>query len=148
MSQSKRSVLIFEDDIDLLIQWQSAFQVAKFDVLHACDVDQAIKLCQEHAFDVIVCDMFMVDEFGKVKEQGGISFLHRLTQFGDPKLATNYETVPRIAVTGCTDLIAMTLKQVTFGMGCTSFLRKPFTPQELVRDAIKAIKNKNLDSNH
>jgi len=129
--ENKQAVLIFEDDIQLALDWKREFIKYGFDVEHAWDVDNAISLCNQKKFDVIICDVFIKDNSGKLKNEAGVTLISRLRyeMNGGP---TWGKTVPILVVTGATPNFGFDVLKLIRTMGTNLTMRKPFSPSNLV----------------
>lgn len=52
-------ILIVEDEPDVLNSWERALRLAGYSVWTASTAAEALKLCDEHMFDIVVIDFFM-----------------------------------------------------------------------------------------
>lgn len=140
MTTARYEILIFEDDIDLVMQWKRAFKEKHINISHATSVDSAMRLCTHQRFDAIICDLF-IDEKETTENEGGIILLHRLQESLSSKIAilNLNSSIPRIVVSGCSSIVAHTLKKLTERLGSELFILKPFTPEHLVNTVIRTI---------
>jgi DNA-binding response OmpR family regulator len=133
-------ILLFEDDIDLVMQWTAAFKEKNIKVVHSSSVDGIIEACKQVRYDAIVSDLFIREGMSD-NQQGGVILLHQLEASRNSRMGClSYNaTVPRIVVTGCSGLVAHTLKKLTDRLNSRLFLTKPFTPELLVDRVIQQI---------
>lgn len=135
--ESKYTVLIFEDDIELALDWKSEFSANGIAVEHAWDLDNAMSLCCKKKFDAIICDVFIRDGSGKYQDKAGFSLISHLryTINGAPTWGVD---VPIIVVTGAPVLVGFDVLTFTESMN-TVGMRKPFSPSDLVEKVKKAL---------
>jgi CheY-like chemotaxis protein len=69
--QSPASILIIEDDPDVLEVMKRALKRNGYDLVGVDDPKSALKLLEEHSFNLIICDM-------SIPYMDGISFYHEL----------------------------------------------------------------------
>ena len=133
------SVLIFEDDADLVSQW---FEVLKANDLvpeHAPTLSAAEELCRMKQFDVIVSDIFIRGAHKNFVPEGGISFIHHLRAPASANLPEWCRQVPIIAVTGANIVNQFDVFKTLKPLKKVTFLRKPFTPDELVAQVLEVL---------
>ncbi len=130
MTESKKRVLIVEDDFDLAHQW--ADYLSAFGIV--CDLAfnraEAAVFCGEREYDALIVDMFFKDEQGNLSGDGGLTFITHLRL---PSLANTPrwgERVPIISVTG-SDGIVDALGHAR-NAGADRTFQKPFDPALLV----------------
>jgi len=130
--EPKYAVLIFEDDIQLAIEWKAEFIRNGIHTEHVWDVDNAISLCIKKKFDAVICDVFIKDKSGKLQDQAGISLISNLRYQlkGTPDWGIN---VPILVVTGATPNFGFDVLKVIRTMGTSLTMRKPFSPSDLVK---------------
>lgn len=138
--KADHSILIFEDDIDLALQWRASFESKNIEVQHAASLDEAKAYCQQQSFDLIVCDMFIQDNDGKLLRQGGFSFIHYLRGTSLEHRPNWGLKVPILVVSG-----AGLVKQTSFlGMiqklNRVTALKKPVEPADLVAKVLDILK--------
>ena len=147
MSQTtpvKPKILIFEDDRDLVAQWTACFNKHNYDVINAVNIIQAEFYCKQYQFELIIVDMFIVDDkSGELSNQGGISFLHYLKQPILRDFPEYYQKVPKIGVTGAKVVHQFDMLDLAREYGCNVTLRKPFLPEKLLNIALELIQAHN-----
>lgn len=132
VDKNTQSILLFEDDADLAMQWKQAFSKAGFQVYRANTVENALSVLSQHHIDALICDMFIIEDNENVSNQGGITLLHQLHDTPISVSKSSDLDILKIAVSGCSDLISHTLRRICKNMGCQEFLLKPILPNELV----------------
>ncbi len=130
----KRSVLIFEDDLDLAMQWAQTFRDKGLIVHHAITVDEAVTYCNQFQFDIIVMDIFLADDEGNLLPRGGLTLMSYLRNTSLNKIPAWGVTVPVIVVTAASANYGfdpfLNTKAVGGSLG-VEVLRKPFLPEFL-----------------
>jgi len=114
----KTTILVADDDPDVMAVIVEALEPEGYRVLTAQDGDAALQLARDERPDVVVLDWMMPG-------RDGLSVCRALRQDVDPKLAE----VPVVLITGRVD------PQDTvagFNAGVTDYLTKPFKPTHLV----------------
>lgn len=110
------NILMVEDD-ELNIKMVSSFLKEKCEIESARSGEEAIKILLEKKFDIILMDI------GLKKEMSGIDVTQKLRKMID------YKFTPIVALT------AYALsgdKQRILDAGCSHYLSKPFTKQQLI----------------
>lgn len=109
--ESKQTILIVEDDLDLRRMFRHAIKLAGFAVREAADGSEALRIIGEDPPDLVVLDLIlpMVD---------GVSVLGEVTTRADTR------QIPIVVVTGSR------LDVKRFAPSCV--LRKPVSPEQLV----------------
>jgi|GEM_PF-1452047 len=145
-TESKYTVLIFEDDFTLALEWEEALGENGIHTEHAWDVDEAISLCNQKKFDVIICDVFIKDKDGKHKDEAGLTLLVRLRR--QLKNAPSWgRDVPILVVTGSPINFGFDVLDNIKTMGTSLTMRKPFRPKELVKKIQEIISEKESKRN-
>lgn len=93
----KQSILIFEDDLDLAFQWNQALINEGYDVDYSMSFHEAISLCKEKEYDLVISDIFIM-EGNRLSGFGGITLLQHLRM--DRMKLTWTKNVPVIIVSG------------------------------------------------
>ncbi|MCU0496994.1 MAG: response regulator [Anaerolineae bacterium] len=127
----KPQILIVEDDSDLSEMLNAYFRVQSYDVITAMWGQDALRLSQEHAVDLVILDIRLpdIDGFEVCRQMR----LQRRTQ-----------DVPIIFLTEKRDRVD---KLTGLELGVVDYITKPFDIQELrlrVRNAISRAKRENL----
>lgn len=110
------NILMVEDD-ELNIKMVSSFLKLKFEIEPARSGEEAIKKLLEKKYDIILMDI------GLKKEMSGIDVTQKLRKM------PNYKDTPIVALT------AYALsgdKQRILEAGCSHYLAKPFTKQQII----------------
>jgi CheY-like chemotaxis protein len=110
------NILIVEDD-ELNIKMVSSFLKGNHNIFAARSGEEALQKSLDTQFDIILMDI------GLKKEMSGIDVTHRLRKM------SNYQNTPIIALT------AYALsgdKQRIIEAGCSHYLSKPFTKNQLL----------------
>jgi CheY-like chemotaxis protein len=110
------NILMVEDD-ELNIKMVSSFLKLKFEIEPARSGEEAIKKLLEKKYDIILMDI------GLKKEMSGIDVTQKLRKM------PNYKDTPIVALT------AYALsgdKQRILDAGCSHYLAKPFTKQQII----------------
>ncbi len=114
----KKTILIIDDDIDILHVLQLGLEDSEFEVEIAASTELASRILSEKNISLVVCDLTLANE-------SGIDFLKRMK--------TKLENVPPFII--CS---GFPLKQSQIpDQGIVGFLSKPFSIPQL----IKMIKN-------
>lgn len=130
--QTEHSVLIFEDDMELALDWKSELEKKGIAAEHFWNLGNAMARCNEKKFDVIISDIFIKDPMGNLKAEAGVTFVSRL-RYGLKGAPEWGKTVPVIAVTGSLISFGFDVLQLAKINGETIGMRKPFKVSELVK---------------
>ena len=114
----KKRVLIVDDDSLILEVLRAILDLEEFDVLTAPDGETALRLVNEGAPDVVVCDVMM---------PGMDGYEVCRTLKNDPLTAS----IPVVLLTA-RDLEDDHLRGLD--AGCDAYLTKPFSPLELIEE--------------
>ncbi len=111
------SILVIEDDAEILENIEEILELQDFRTLATCDSLVGLQLAKEEAPDLVICDVMM-------PQLDGYGVLTELRQH------ENTATTPFIFLTGKSER-----SDVRMGMelGADDYLTKPFTNEELVR---------------
>jgi len=109
----EQTILIVDDEIDMLSLLDRILTEADYHVLKASDGAYGLTLMEENEPDLVLLDVLMAGP-------DGFATLGRIRQISD---------VPVIMLTAVRDTDSM---QKTFDLGADDFIRKPFRPAELV----------------
>lgn len=123
-TMSSPSILIIDDDENLLSMLVMVFKQKGFSIRSAQSGEAGIEMALEEVPDVILCDVEM-------KGIGGFGALARLRQ--EEKTAE----VPFIFLTG---LATPATRRMAFAMGVSDFLSKPYLPSELLETVQRCLK--------
>jgi CheY-like chemotaxis protein len=115
---NKTTILVADDDTDVLAVIVETLEPEGYRVLTACDGDAALQIARDERPDLVVLDWMM-------PHQDGLSVCRALRQEPDPKLAA----VPVVLITGRADAQDTV---AGFNAGVTDYLTKPFKPSHLV----------------
>lgn len=115
---NKTTVLIADDDPDVMAVIVEALEPEGYRVLTAHDGDAALQIARDERPDIVVLDWMMPG-------RDGLSVCRALRQEPDPKLAE----VPVVLITGRVDAQDTV---AGFNAGVTDYLTKPFKPTHLV----------------
>ena len=85
-----KTILLVEDDWELVSHWRSALEDEGHYVIHHSTVGAAIKVLQSRRVDLIITDIVLEDEQGFRSDQGGLEIISYV--------ALNFEPLPRIIV--------------------------------------------------
>lgn len=121
-----KTVLVIDDDVDLLATICTSLQRHGFDVLPANNAHDGLKLALTRAPDLILSDVVMGD-------LGGYDLLHSLRQ--QPLTAHT----PVILMTGMADLQGL---RKGMELGADDYLPKPFNLDELIRTVSSRLERK------
>jgi CheY-like chemotaxis protein/phosphoribosyl 1,2-cyclic phosphodiesterase len=114
----KTTVLVADDDPDVLAVLVETLAPEGYRVLTARNGNEALKLAREERPSIVVLDWMMPG-------QDGLSVCRALRQDSDPRLAE----VPVVLITGRADAQDT---EAGFNAGVTDYLTKPFRPTHLV----------------
>jgi CheY-like chemotaxis protein len=115
---NKTTVLVADDDPDVMAVIVEALEPEGYRVLTAHDGDAALQIARDERPDIVVLDWMMPG-------RDGLSVCRALRQEPDPKLAE----VPVVLITGRVDAQDTV---AGFNAGVTDYLTKPFKPTHLV----------------
>jgi CheY-like chemotaxis protein len=116
--RSKTTILVADDDPDVMAVILDTLEPEGYRVLTATDGDAALQLAREERPDIVVLDWMMPG-------QDGLSVCRALRQEPDPRLAD----VPVVLITGRADARDTA---AGFNAGVTDYLTKPFKPTHLL----------------
>ncbi|HXD98481.1 MAG TPA: response regulator [Candidatus Acidoferrum sp.] len=116
--RNKTTVLVADDDPDVMAVIVETLEPEGYRVLTASDGDAALQIARDERPDIVVLDWMMPG-------QDGLAVCRALRQEPDPKLAE----VPVILITGRADAQDTA---AGFNAGVTDYLTKPFKPTHLV----------------
>ncbi len=121
--EHSKSILIVDDDQDLLDMYDELFKIEGFDILTAKSGLTAIQICKTHSdIKVIISDSNM-------PEMNGLELLSQLRSF--------YQTMPVFyLLTGALEMEEQELKE----KGGHALILKPFDLDEIMRRIIKDLK--------
>jgi DNA-binding response OmpR family regulator len=115
---SKTTILVADDDPDVMAVIVETLEPEGYRVLTASDGDTALQLARDERPDLVVLDWMM-------PRRDGLSVCRALRQESDPRLAE----VPVVLITGRTDAQDTV---AGFNAGVTDYLTKPFKPTHLI----------------
>jgi DNA-binding response OmpR family regulator len=115
---NKTTILVADDDPDVMAVIVETLEPEGYRVLTACDGDAALQIARDERPDLVVLDWMM-------PQRDGLSVCRALRQEPDPKLAA----VPVVLITGRADAQDTV---AGFKAGVTDYLTKPFKPSHLV----------------
>lgn len=110
-----RSVLLVDDEVDIIISLKIALDAAGYEVVSTTDGPEAVKLATEKAPDVVVLDVGM-------PQMDGFEVLRQL------KANPATSSIPVIMLTANNSLSSM---EKSWELGGDLYLTKPFRPAEL-----------------
>lgn len=117
----EKTILIVEDEPEILNMIQEALVLAGARVLTASSAEQALRLFESEKTDLIISDI-------RMPGQGGEFLLSRVRQ-------QSSATPPIIMITGYADFSP----ESAFSMGADGFLFKPFGVKTVIESAAKAL---------
>ncbi len=117
------SILIIDDDVEILEIYREILQREGYDVLAASDGAQGIKLCRDQEVDLVITDIIM-------PEKEGLETIMELRR--------DLPDVKIIAMSGGGQIGAEEYLPLAEKLGAQHTLDKPFTPKELL-EAIRGI---------
>lgn len=123
---AKESILVIDDEQEILSSLQLVLQNAGFQVSTTAYGEEALQILSKHSFDLILCDLQM-------PQMDGLSFLRKL-QSSDPG-----HSVIVMSAHG-TDSTAIEAIQ----NGAYDYISKPFRGQELILIVRKALERERL----
>lgn len=141
-NKEQKSILIFEDDFDLVWQWKRFLKRKGYIVDVSWDIEEVIKLCEIKQYDIIVCDIFIKDLDGKIKMQGGVSLLTYLRSKSLGKFPKWTQNVPVLLISGAQKVNGFDALYSTKTLGANEVIRKPFRKEELLEKIIKILETK------
>jgi len=125
-----RSILIFEDDLDLVLQWKKILIAHSYKIDHSMNYAESLHLCKENQYDLIICDIFIVEQTGNLSGFGGISLLQSL-RLREREGFNWSKNVPIIIVSGSYNAEKILYKYKE-KFNAHTILPKPFLPQYLL----------------
>lgn len=143
MIKPNYTVLIFEDDRDLALQWKTALEAENLSVRHAAHIEEAKAYCQQQIFDLIICDVFIQDMNGLLLRQGGFSFLHFLRGTSFEHRPEWGASVPVVVVSGAALVREYSFLEFTKQFTGVTALKKPIEPESLVTHILDQLTQKN-----
>lgn len=105
------------DDMQTVLDQAAELLSGRFEVQRALSTDEALKLVQEDAPDIILCDINMPDT-------DGFALVESL------KADSDFKDIPVIFMVIETSILT---KTKAYEMGVVDMLTKPFVPKELLR---------------
>ncbi|NJK53720.1 MAG: response regulator [Leptolyngbyaceae cyanobacterium SU_3_3] len=117
------SILVIEDDAEILENIESILEIQKFETLTATDSQIGIQIAQEKTPDLIICDVTM-------PHLDGYSVLSQLRQH------KSTATTPFIFLTGRAERADM---RMGMELGADDYLTKPFTKDELLKAVVTCL---------
>jgi len=140
----QKSILIFEDDIDLALQWSELFTLENYSVTYTSNYKEALELCKKKKYDLILCDIFIFDN-NQLSGFGGITLIQRLRR-GIMELDWT-ETVPIIIVSGVSNANEK-LERYKEKYNASAVFEKPVEEDKLLFIVSKILgkKTKNINS--
>lgn len=127
MSEARGSILLVDDEANILEVFSTELAAAGFDVRTASRADEALRQVAEAPFDVALIDQFLGPD-------RGLDLMGRM-QERDPRLSFVIMTA-----NGSADLATVALKT-----GAADFVSKPFRTSDLVRSVEYVLKKRDLD---
>lgn len=132
----KTRILILEDDLDLALQWRTAFEQADVEVVLTSSRVEAQRVCEQEQFDALIIDIFLRGFDGSLVGDGGLTLINHLRL---PPLAETTAwtvTAPIIAVTGSGNIMGFDAIEYAIDLGATIGLRKPIASEQLVSELL------------
>ena len=128
-----KTVLIMEDQLELVGYWREALENAGYRVRHARRMEEASSFLEVDEIDLVVTDMLIRDEDNELVSSGGLTLLGYLN--------LNIRISPKIiAVSGAhPDLHVL---QHAKSLGADRCIGKPFTPEELLTNVSELLSEK------
>lgn len=111
-----KTVLVIDDSPSIRQLWRAVLEQAGYDVVDACDGEDALALLDGRPLGAILCDLAM-------PRMDGLSFLRYL------RLHPRYKFTPLMVVTTET---RPSVRAAARTQGAQAFLNKPCTPTQLV----------------
>jgi len=111
-----RTVMVVDDSSGVRTLLRGALERAGFDVVEACDGEEAIEMLDGRALGIVVCDLAM-------PRMDGLSFLRYL------RLHPRYRFTPLVVLSTET---RQQVRDDARKQGAQAFLNKPCTPTQLV----------------
>lgn len=90
------AILYVEDDSREALRVETALVRVGHTLSLASNFDQAIELCTQFRFDLVIVDLFIFDE-GRLSSEGGYALIRRL-RARQPRRLEWWNTVPIVAV--------------------------------------------------
>jgi CheY-like chemotaxis protein len=132
-------LLILEDDQELALDWSETFTRNKWAVRIAYDASEARAAVTEEKFDLVISDMYIVQD-GQIVPDGGVTLLGLLRTprtKGDPGYWMNI--VPVLVISGSVENTPgrFSMYHIAESMGATRILGKPVLPDIIYKVAME-----------
>jgi CheY-like chemotaxis protein len=122
MNDDKKTVLIIEDEVEILEFASRLLELENFAVIKATNGKEGLELVRERKVDVILVDL-------RMPELDGWSVLETLNR--DALLSS----IPRLVFSAAADIPT---RERALGLGAREYLVKPLSAQEL-KDAVNRV---------
>ncbi|MEM7545676.1 MAG: response regulator [Pseudomonadota bacterium] len=125
-------LLILEDDIDLTDQWEEVLTAAGHELTITRNASEASARLTEQVYDLVIADIY-VRQGGVLVPDGGVLLISRLRQMVNLNRPAWWQTVPILAVSGGSRIAGgFDPLRTARDLQATDWMRKPFTPKDLV----------------
>jgi DNA-binding response OmpR family regulator len=128
MSLKQKTILVVDDDEDMLKLLNKVLVAAGFKVLQATNPDDGRKLLHDEAPHVILSDLHMEPE-------NGFLFIQSI------RIQRQYDTVPILVLSALNDFKSV---KKAIALGITDYVIKPLQASMLIRKLRKALLNKDF----
>jgi CheY-like chemotaxis protein len=123
--QGSHSILIVDNDRDVLMLCRSFFEIARYTVFTVSSAEEALSFLNEHIVDIVLTDVFITG-------MNGLDLTRKIKESTDSYV---------IVMTGATDLISF---EEAKAAGADFFFPKPVFPAELVASANRLVKKEGV----
>lgn len=118
----RKKILIVDDSKVTRSMAMYALRIDGFELFEAESSREALELASRHAFDMIITDL-------RMPEVDGVELVRQLRRLPP------YREVPVVMVSG---FAGSDTRKLAFDAGVSSFLNKPFKPQQL-QDLVRSV---------
>ena len=134
MDKVKPTILLFDNEADLIKLYKNVFEEAGYNFLVTDNINKAIKLCREVHVDLVLSNMLLTND-KQTNEKLGFVLLKTL------KISLKTKDIPVVIFT---NLVQAVNKRKAFNLGADYFWAKSsLTPSQLVRKVKKVLGVKN-----
>ena len=131
MAKIKPTILLFDNEPDLVELYENIFEEAGYNFLVTDNINKAVKFCREDQVDLVLSNMLLITD-GQTNERLGFVLLKTL------KISLKTKDIPVVVFT---NLVQAANKRKAFNLGADYFWAKSsLTPSQLVRKVRKVLK--------
>lgn len=115
----KKTILLVDDDGYFRFALATELRAQNYLVISAEDGERALKMLQENGEPALIIDLVITDLV--MPRRDGLNLCNEIRQLGRP-----------ISVLVITGFMSDESEHLLRNVGCTHFLEKPFTPEQLI----------------